>query len=110
MPRKKNAYVSIDGKPRRVTFLNDADGLSAKDYLLIISTGVFFLALTVGFIFVLFGRTLGGEYFTLLDAAAPVVITVVGGVMGVQGVETFVNRKRNDEDLTQDKTEEDDII
>ena len=110
MARKKRAVVEIDGKPRRVTFLNDEDGMSAKDYLLLISTGVFFTALTVGFIFVLFGRTLGGEYFTLLDAAAPVVITVVGGVMGVQGVETFVNRKRDDAVSTQTKTEEDDII
>lgn len=98
----KRARVDKDGY---LTFLNDSDGISAKDYLLIVSTGVFFIALTVGFIFILTGRTLGDEYFALLAASAPVVITVVGGVMGVQGVELFVNRDKSD-----NTKEEDDII
>lgn len=103
MSRKKSAVVHIDGKPQRVTFLNDADGLSAKDYLLLISTGVFFLALTVGFISVLIGRPLGEEYFSLLNAADAVVITVVGGVMSIQGVEVFVNRKQNNAEPTKEE-------
>lgn len=103
----KKARIDKDGY---VTFLNDKDGLSAKDYLLIISTGVFFLALTIGFISVLFGRPLGDEYFALLGAADAVVITVVGGIMGVQGVEVFANRNKYNADSTQHKTEEDDII
>lgn len=106
MPRKKRAYVDIDGKPRRVTFLNDADGLSAKDYLLLISTGVFFLALTVGFVSVLIGRPLGEEYFALLGAADAVVITVVGGVMAVNTAEVL-KRPKDDEKLTES---EDDVI
>jgi len=110
MKRKKRAVINIDGEPRRVTFWNDDDGMSAKDYLLLISTGVFFTALTVGFIFVLIGRTLGGEYFTLLDAAAPVVMAVVVSVTGIQGVETFVNRRKDNAETTQDKTEEEDVI
>lgn len=100
----KRARIDKDGY---LTFLNDADGISAKDYLLIVSTGVFFVALTVGFIFVLMGRALGGEYFALLSAAAPVVITVVGGVMGVQGVEMFVNRDKGEKE---NPKEEDDVI
>lgn len=69
------------------TFVNDKDGLSAKDFLLLVSVGVFFAALIVGFIAVLFGKKLGDEYFLLISAASPVVITVVGGVMGVQVAE-----------------------
>lgn len=103
----KKARIDKDGY---VTFLNDKDGLSAKDYLLIISTGVFFLALTIGFISVLLGRPLGDEYFALLGAADAVVITVVGGIMGVQGVEVFANRNKDNAESTQEQTKEDDII
>ena len=105
MARKQKAVIEIDGKPRRVTFLNDADGLSAKDYLLLVSTGVFFVALTVGFISVLIGRPLGEEYFALLGAADAVVITVVGGVMSVNVAE-IIRRPKDDADSTQNKTEE----
>ena len=105
MARKQKAVIEIDGKPRRVTFLNDADGLSAKDYLLLVSTGVFFVALTVGFISVLIGRPLGEEYFALLGAADAVVISVVGGVMSVNVAE-IIRRPKDNVDSTQNKTEE----
>jgi len=96
---------------RFLSFMADADGVSAKDYLLLVSTGVFFLALIVGFISVLIGRPLGGEYFALLDAASPVVMAVVVSVTGMQGVEAFVNRKKDNAEPTQYKTEsEDDAI
>lgn len=76
----------------RKTFLNDADGFSAKDYLLMISTVVFFLFFGNGLVMVLLGRTVDGMYLSLLDMVVPVVMTVVGGVMGVQAVESFSNR------------------
>ena len=96
MFRKRKQSMTVDGKPAVVTFINDKDGLSAKDFLLIASIVVFFGALTVGFVAVLLGRALGDEYFSLLSAAAPVVMVVVTGVMGVQGVEIFANRNQQE--------------
>ena len=97
----KKARIDKDGY---VTFLNDADGLSAKDYLLLVSTGVFVVALTVGFISVLIGRPLGEEYFALLGAADAVVITVVGGVMAVNTAEVL---KRPKDDVKSTESEDD---
>lgn len=115
--RRKQKMTVVDGKPALVTFIRDKDGLSAKDFLLIVSILVFFGALLVGFISVIAGRilsdtfTLGDDYFDLLSAAAPVVMVVVTGVMGVQGVEIFANRNKvNDEELPQEQTKEDDVI
>lgn len=110
MGRRKSAMIEVNGKPQRVHFLNDKDGVSAKDYLLLISTGVFFIALTVGFLFILCGRKLGEEYFSLLAVASPVVITVVGGVMGVQGVETYVNRKKDNDEMIPERMREDEEL
>lgn len=97
---KKKAKVDKDGY---VTFLNDDDGLSAKDYLLLISTSLFFLFIMIGLILVLFGKAIDTMYLSLLDMVVPVVMTVVGGVMGVQAVETFTNRHKPEES-------EDDVI
>lgn len=91
---------------RFLSFMSDSDGVSAKDYLLLVSTGVFFLALTVGFISVLIGRPLGDEYFALLGAADAVVITVVGGVMSVNVAEVL---KRPKDDVKSTESEDDAI-
>ena len=93
-------------KKDRKTFLNDEDGLSAKDYLLIVSTSIFFLFVTIGLLLVLFGKQIDGMYLSLLDMIVPVLMTVVGGVMGVQAVESFSNRKSN---TTNSNKSEDDI-
>lgn len=81
---------------KRKTFLNDADGISAKDYLLLVSTVTFFLFLTIGLVFVLVGKKVDPIYLDLLDMATPTLVTIVGGVMGVQAVESF-NKKRKED-------------
>lgn len=83
-----------DYPPRRYrSFLNDKDGVSAKDYLLIISTTIFFLFISIGLVLVLIDKPIDKMYLSLLDMVVPVLMTVVGGVMGVQAVESFTNRK-----------------
>jgi hypothetical protein len=82
--------------PGYQTFLTDKDGLSAKDYLLIISTSIFFLFISIGLVLVLFQKEINEMYLHLLDMVVPVVMTVVGGVMGVQAVETFSNRQKEE--------------
>lgn len=96
---KKKAKIDKDGY---VTFLNDEDGLSAKDYLLIVSTTIFFLFIGIGLVLVLIGKTIDAMYLSLLDMVVPVVMTVVGGVMGVQAVESFSNRNKNNEENNND--------
>lgn len=83
-------------------FLNDKDGLSARDYLLIISTSIFFIFVVVGLILDLIGHEFGNMYLPLLDMIAPVVMTIVGSVAGVDITEKITNRKK-------DKKEDSDI-
>lgn len=104
MSKKRTAKVDKDGY---VTFLNDEDGLSSKDYLLLLSTGVFFLFVSIGLIMVLFNQELSPMFLQLLEITTPTVITVVGGTMGVQAVESFNNRKNKQE---QELEDEEDIV
>lgn len=81
-----------DKEKKRVqwtTFITDDDGMTARDWLIVVSTAVYFTALAIGFAVILFGKALDPMYLALLESTMPVVITVVGGVMGVQAVETF---------------------
>ncbi|QHZ58582.1 hypothetical protein M655_024735 [Brevibacillus sp. NSP2.1] len=75
------------------TFLNDKDGVSEKDYLLLVSTTVFFLFVAIGLVLVLMGRPVDGMYVTLLDMVAPVLMTITGGVFGVRAVQEFRKKK-----------------
>lgn len=90
-----------------MTFLTDSDGMTGKDYLLVISTGVFFLFVSAGLVAVMFGYSFGGMYLDLLQMTVPVVMTVVGGVMGVQAVESFRKPLENNDEET---SEGDDTI
>ncbi len=76
------------------TFLNDKDGVSEKDYLLLVSTTVFFLFVAIGLVLVLMGRPVDAMYIALLDMVAPVLMTITGGVFGVRAVQEF--RKKSD--------------
>jgi hypothetical protein len=77
-------------KQKIKTFLSD--GLSERDFLLIISAGVFFLFVTVGLIMVLFNQQIDPLYLSLLDMVSPVIMVIVGGLFGVNIAETFANR------------------
>lgn len=103
MAKKKKAVVDDKGF---VHFLNDKDGMSDKDYLLLISTGVFFIFLAVGLVGILFGIPIGDEYLKLLELAVPVVMSVVGGVVGGQAIETYVNRTKKEEVKSKTKNED----
>lgn len=89
-------------KKKRTHFLNDKDGLSAKDYLLLSSTTVFFAFVILGLVMAAFNRPFDTTYLALLEMVAPVVMTVVAGVMGVQAVESF---RQGSPDEPEDDTE-----
>jgi uncharacterized membrane protein YraQ (UPF0718 family) len=77
------------------TFLNDSDGLNRRDFLLIISSFVFFGFVLVGLILILLNHQIDDKYIELLSMVSPVVMTIVGGLFGVQAVQEF--RKPNNE-------------
>lgn len=79
-------------------FLNDRDGMTAKDFLLLLSSTVFFLFVIIGLIRTLLNKPIDNNYISLLQMISPVLMTVVGGVFGVQAVDTFANRKEKSND------------
>lgn len=90
-------------------FLNDRDGLSDKDYLLIISTTVFFLFVVVGLVLVLVNHKIDEMYLSLLDMVSPVVMTIVGGVFGYKSVEKFSDsykERKHKKEQTETSTEQ----
>lgn len=95
----------------RKHFLNDSDGLSQRDFLLLISAFMFFTFVFIGLVMELF-RTLGlvnesitSVYLQLLDMVSPVVMTIVGGVFGVTAVEKFTDKKNDKNDEGDNKQE-----
>jgi len=105
-------------KKRFKTFLTDGNGVSERDFLIIISAGIFFLFVAIGLIMVLFNQQIDSMYLSLLDMVAPVVMTITGGLFGVSIAETIANRPNKQQDINVDATivpsentiEEDDII
>lgn len=72
---------------RKRNFLNDEDGFSQKDYLLLLSTSIYFVFMTIGLILSLTERTVNETYIKLLDMVDTVVITIVTGVFGINAVQ-----------------------
>lgn len=85
------------------SFLNDKDGLSAKDFLLIVSTTVFFIFIVIGLILVLLGKKIDDDYISLLDMVAPVLMTITGGIFGVQAVQEFKKPKSEEVKLDDER-------
>ncbi|OUQ86274.1 hypothetical protein B5G50_22115 [Brevibacillus brevis] len=80
------------------TFLNDRDGVSEKDYLLLIASTVFFLFVAIGLILSLLGKPVSSVYLALLDMMAPVLMTVAGGVFGVRAVQEYRKPRSSEPD------------
>lgn len=76
------------------TFLSDGN-FSERDYLLVISTGLFFLFVAIGLTMILFGIPVDPMYISLLDMVSPVIMVVVGSIFANSAVETFVKNKRD---------------
>lgn len=107
-------------KPKKIrktieyqTFLNDSDGMTQRDYLLLISTSVFFLFIAVGLSILLTGRSLDEMYLRLVDIVTPVIMTIVASVFTIEGVEKVTNemqlrreQKSNEVEEISEQTEE----
>lgn len=87
-------------------FLNDRDGVSQRDFLLVISAGVFFLFVSVGLIMILLGRTIDSMYLELLGTVSPVVIAITTGIFGIQITQEIKKKNNTSEIEQQPKTED----
>lgn len=92
------------------TFMNDADGFSTRDYLLVISTMVFFGFVSVGLIMVLIGKDMSTMYIDILNMVDAPLMTIIAGVMGVSGIQVIADSKKeqNVEYRTKSPTRPDD--
>lgn len=96
--------------PRKYkTFLNDKDGLSSRDYLLLLSTSVFFIFIAIGLVLVLMDTQIDAMYLSLLDMVSPVVMTIVGSVAGIDITDKITKRKVAKQP-TQDEAKPDPIV
>ncbi len=96
--------VELMEKKQKKSFLSD--GVNEREYLLIISTSVFFLFVAIGLILTLLGRKIDGMYLSLLDMVSPVVMMIVGSIFAVSGVEAFTNRKSTQVRVRNERTVE----
>lgn len=113
-------------KSKHKSFLTDGF-VSERDFLIVISVGVFFLFVSVALVMILFQREIAPIYLELLDMVSPVVMTVVGSLFSVNVAEIIANRpkreviketiiedKRGSETLSETKynqeVDEDDIV
>ena len=100
---KKKAKIDKDGY---VTFLNDEDGFSAKDYLLIISTVVFFGFITIGLILILCGIPIDDDYMKLIGMVDAPLMVIVGGIMSINVTEKIVDGRSNKNQQENEYSEE----
>lgn len=98
--KKVAGYVDEKGKFRH--FGNDEDGLSARDFLMLVVVGLFSVAFVIGLIMILIVGKISKDFFSLLEISQPIFITVVTGVMGVQAVDVIstaiTSKKSSDKD------------
>lgn len=100
---KKKAKIDKNGY---VTFLNDEDGFSAKDYLLIISTVVFFGFIVIGLIMILMGLPIHENYIDLLNMVDSPLMVIVGGIFSINVTEKIVSSKnKRQDDVNYDEEE-----
>lgn len=73
------------------SFLNDDDGFSAKDYLMVTFGTIFLVMVVTAFIISLVG-TLPAATISVIGLMDGVIIAIVTGVFGLHGIREFRNK------------------
>ncbi len=84
-------------KISKIFFLNDEDGFSSRDFLLVTSMGMYFVLFVYCMWSLVTQHTIPESAFSLFASTDGVVITVVGGTMGVVGIEKFVASRKKEQ-------------
>lgn len=82
-------------KSKHSSFLTDGF-VSERDFLIVVSVGVFFLFVSVALIMLLFQKEINPMYLELLDMVSPVVMTIVAAVFGTSVAEIVANRPKRE--------------
>lgn len=110
--RKKKVKVEVDEKGF-LTFLKDKDGVSERDYLLLVTSSVFFGGIAIGLIVTIVGMFFGFElpdvYIELIKTMDIVVTTIVGGIFAVKATQTYMDKKNRNYD-DEENNGEDDVV
>ncbi|WP_151734153.1 hypothetical protein [Paenibacillus tengchongensis] len=90
------------------SFINDEDGFSAKDFLMVLFGGLYAVFLMVAFFSPFAGVSVSGASDNVIDSMDSVIMTIIGGVFAVQSVREF--RKSSAFDPTSASTRMDDAM
>ena len=78
----------------KIFFLNDEDGFSSRDFLLIATVGMYFMLFTFCLGSLVVNQSIPSDAFKLFASTDSIIITVVGGTMGVVGIEKLMTRPK----------------
>lgn len=71
-----------------LTFLNDEDGFSSKDFIMVAFIGVYLLEQVAVFVYSLYGHV-DSDTLKIVSSLDPIVMTVIGGIFSVHAVKEF---------------------
>ncbi len=71
-----------------LTFLNDEDGFSSKDFIMVAFICTYLIEQTAVFIYSLYG-TVDSDTLKIVSSLDPIVMTVIGGIFSVHAVKEF---------------------
>lgn len=99
MLKKKNIKASVDDDGNLHFW---EDGVNERDWLILLTSIVFFGGIFIGLILTIVGMFMGFElpdkYLQLIEAMDVVIVTIVGGLFTVKATQTIANRKTNKDD------------
>lgn len=89
----------------KLFFLNDDDGFSSRDFVLVATVSMYFILFIYCIFSLIMYREIPSGAFDLFEATDSIIITVVGGTMGVVGIEKYVaSRKKPEESPSKNDT------
>lgn len=104
MSKKSEVKAKID-KHGIVTFLNDSDGVTERDWLILLTSVVFFGGIGLGLFVILTGMFFSFDlppiYIDLIQTMSAPIGVILGGLFAVKGVQTWKDGKKesyNEED------------
>ena len=82
-------------KSKHKSFLTDGF-VSERDFLIVVSVGVFFSFVSVALIMILFQKEINPMYLELLDMVAPLIMVIVGAIFSTDVAEIVANRPKRE--------------
>lgn len=105
MARKKKMKVELDDKGNILSFVED--GVDEREYLIIITSFVFFGGVALGLLITLIGMFIGydlpPQYLELIGVMSSPLMVILGGIFTVKTAQVITDKKK------ESKKEESDV-